>query len=222
MNRLPKIGADTSLAQRAYDVLREAILSNQFRPGQVLSEERLAAELAISRTPVRAALKRLAFEHLIILNPSKNIVVSEISRVEFRDVQEARLVLEPAAARQLADCATAEQIHGLWHIVGRQQMATENGDTEDMLRAEYLFHATVAGYMGNRWIAEMVDTLNLVNRRYLGLSRHLSSHWQQALQEHETVVTAIGRRDRTKAEERMHAHIGRTYDRLLQRHPTIQ
>lgn len=222
MSLLPKIGTDTSLAQRAYDVLREAILSNQFRPGQTLSEESLAAELAISRTPVRSALKRLEFEHLVVLNPSKNIVVSEISRGELQNIQAARMALEPAAVRQLAGRVTAEQISELWGIISRQQLAVENDGAAEILRAEYAFHTTAADFAGNRWISEMVNTLNLVNRRYLGLSHHLAAHWREALQEHEAVAAAVERRDADAAENRMRAHIGRTADRLLQRHLPIR
>lgn len=209
MGVLPRIGADASLAQRAYEVLREAILSNQFRPGQILSGENLAAELAISRTPVRAALKRLAFEHLVILNPSKNIVVSDISRADLQDITAARIALEPAA-RLLAGRMTSAQDRALQKEIARQLAAVNGSDADALIRSEYAFHTMMARFAGNRWIAEMVDTVNLANRRYLSLSENRNRHWEEAVREHRKILQAVEDRDAAEAGKRMQAHIGRT------------
>lgn len=184
MRVLPRIGAEVSLTQRANEVLREAILSNAFRPGQVLSEETLAAELAISRTPVRAALKRLEFEHMVVLNPSKNIVVADISRSDLRDVTTAR-----------------------------QALADE--DIAGRLRLDYAFHMHIARFAGNRWIAEMVDTVNLAGRRYMGLSEHAARHWEAMVREHMEIVDLIEQKKSNMAAERMRHHIGQLTAWLL-------
>lgn len=68
---LPKIGEKLSLSDKAYKVIKEAILNNDLKPREILSEEALATKLGISRTPLRTALKRLEFEKLVNVNSTK-------------------------------------------------------------------------------------------------------------------------------------------------------
>ena len=69
---LKKIGNKKSLSERAYEILKQAIVTGEFRQGQLLTEEQLAQELAISRTPVRSAVKQLEYEGLVEVNTSRN------------------------------------------------------------------------------------------------------------------------------------------------------
>ena len=215
MGVLPRIGAEVSLTQRAYEVLREAILSNAFRPGQILSEETLAAELAISRTPVRAALKQLEFEHMVVLNPSKNIVVSDISRSDLRDVTTARQALEPVAVKLLATHIGTDQLCQLRDQIGLQRQALADEDIAALIRLDYAFHMHIARFAGNRWIAEMVDTVNLASRRYMGLSEHAARHWEATVREHTEIVDLIEQKKSNMAAERMRHHIGQLTAWLL-------
>ena len=73
---LKQIGNKKSLSQRAYEILKEAIVTGEFLQGQILTEEQLAQELAISRTPVRSAVKQLEYEGLLEINSSRSIVVA--------------------------------------------------------------------------------------------------------------------------------------------------
>ena len=79
MKTLGAIKRNPTLADRAYEIIKEAIIANELKPGQVLTEEGLAEKLQISRTPIKSALLRLVYEEIAEYNGSKNVVVSDIT-----------------------------------------------------------------------------------------------------------------------------------------------
>ena len=212
---LPKIGSKTSLAQKAYEVIREAIIMNRFKPGDILSEERLAEELAISRTPVRSALKRLAFEHLIILNPSKNIVVSNVSHNDIKDISFVRMALEGSAVSILANTITEHQLNELKKIVSLQKEAVETNDYELFIKMEYDFHVLIANFTNNKWILEMVTNVNTIIQRYLILSGSLKKYAKVAITEHEKIMNELKNGNSMEAEKNMRDHINNVNNRML-------
>ena len=82
-----------SLADQVYERLEYGILTGEYQPGEILSEKRLAAELGVSRTPIREAMTRLIYEKLINETPSGN-EVRGISKSDVEDIFEVRKHLE--------------------------------------------------------------------------------------------------------------------------------
>lgn len=207
MSVLPQIGNKVSLAQRAYEIIRDAIITNKFKPGQMLIEENLARELAISRTPVRSALKMLAREHLIITNSSRNVIVAEVTRKDIKDVMDVRKPLESLAAGIAASKMNPAGIMQLEAIVESQMGAMSQNDTYGFIHNEYRFHTFIGNCTGNPWLCEMIEDMNTVVRRHLILSSNLESVWEKVPEEHGRIIEAIELCDAARAEMLMTGHI---------------
>ena len=92
-------------AQRAYAYVKQRLLDGRFPGGMLLSENALAQELEISRTPIRQAFGQLEAEGLVELYPRRGALVVPISASEADDVREARELIEPFCARRAAEAA---------------------------------------------------------------------------------------------------------------------
>src|SRR3954447_1524258 len=117
------LGEKTSVS--AAGVLREAIISGDLAPGQVLGEEQLGRQLGISRTPVREALVLLRSEGLVDTPPNRPAIVRNFDRDDLHEIYSIRAVLEGYAARLAAerltdqDLATLERTCERYHELGR-------------------------------------------------------------------------------------------------------
>ena len=87
-------GDNVSLREAVYQTLRRAILTNLLKPGERLMELKLAAELGVSRTPVREALRQLELEGLVSIVPNKGAYVIGITEKDMKDIYAARSLLE--------------------------------------------------------------------------------------------------------------------------------
>lgn len=215
MAKLPKIGSDLSLSERAYRVIKASILNNRLKPREILSEEMLAKQLGISRTPVREALKKLAFERLVILNPGKNAVVADISEEDMRNVFIIRIALEPVAARLAAENITWKQINKLEEMLKGQDEALQSEDYELYLQKDYEFHTSVARYTNNEQLYDIIVSISTQVQRFLILSQTLQKSSPDALKEHKEVLIAIKNHDPKEAEEMMKRHVNNVAARIL-------
>jgi DNA-binding GntR family transcriptional regulator len=213
--KLPKIGSDLSLSERAYRVIKDSILNNRLKPREILSEEMLAKQLGISRTPVREALKKLAFERLVMLNPGKNAVVADISEEDMRNVFTIRVALEPVAARLAAENITGKQINKLEEMLRGQEEALESEDYELYLQKDYEFHTSMARYTNNEQLYDIIVSISTQVQRFLILSQTLQKSSPDALKEHKEVLMAIKNRNPAEAEEMMRRHVNNVTTRIL-------
>lgn len=215
MSILPKIGTKVSLTQKAYDAIREAIMTNRFKPGELLIEEKLAEQLAISRTPLRSALKMLSYEHLVTINSSRNVMVSNIAERDIEEITVVRESLEVTAVRQLCSNITKEEIEELDKILKAQLQACNDKNYELFIELEYKFHVSIAEFTKNKWIHEMVKTINTIIQRYLVLSGSLNKYSEVAAKEHKEILEAIKNGEYEKASDSMKYHIVNVSKRML-------
>lgn len=204
---LPKIGNDVSLSEKAYLVIKNAILNNKLKPREILSEEALAAELGISRTPLRSALKKLSFEGLVVINPGRNAVVADLSFEDVKKVFTVRIALEPLAAKAAATSIKQDELMDLQEILEIQEEATRMDDYDLFLQKDYEFHTAVAKYSDNDLLANIIQTINVHVHRFLILSESLQTSAQEAIREHEEVLAAIKNGDGATAEIKMKQHV---------------
>ena len=127
MGKLGVVKKSKSLSDKAYDIIKEAIISNKLKPGEILAEEKLAEELQISRTPIKAALLKLVCEEIAEINQSKNVVVSDINQKEIEDITLVRESLESLAVLLLKDNITKSQIQEIKSKYVQQLHMVEDG-----------------------------------------------------------------------------------------------
>ena len=205
---LPKIGNKQSLSNQAYHVIKNAILENRIKPKDVLSEESLAADLGISRTPLRAALKRLEFEHLIYINSSRQAVVAEVNVEDAADAYALRVAVEPFIARMLATRGLAKKsLKKLEENLRRQEQTLEANNFVDAMVSGLDFDLLLAEATDNTFFIEVMGRIADYMQRVLTLSKTQVHDAPLAVEEHRQMLNALKAGDGDEAERLSRLHL---------------
>lgn len=194
------------MATSAYDEIREAILSGQFPAGHLLGENALAVEFGISRTPVREALHRLEIEQLIE-RAARGMRVRASSPEEILDIYDVRITLEGAAAKQSALRAT--ELDRMRLQSAQAAMRRTGEDPAARAAVNRTFHEAMWQASHSATLVDLLQRLNVHLVRYPTTTLSSDERWEQALDEHDAILEAIGSHDaetaRRLAEEHMTA-----------------
>jgi DNA-binding GntR family transcriptional regulator len=197
----------TSLCQQAVDLLRKRIFSHDLLPGQRLDEAALAADLGISRTPLREALKILSAEGLVHIKPRRGCFVAELSQDDLEEIFPIMAMLEGRVAFEAALKAGPDTLKRLDALHEKLEKHAAARDVDRYYEVNYVFHDALQELAGNRWLQHMIGDL----RKLLRLSRHrslrLEGRQQESLAEHRALMAALHRRDAEAAEEVMKNHL---------------
>lgn len=202
--------AMSGATERAYEIIRDAIISGEYAEGRRLREEDLAARTSVSRTPVREAIRRLASEGFLAVQPRSGAVVTRWTAEEVRDLFGLRAALESYAAGLAATRAREEDIAELDAMCDEMDdLAAEHGEgfLERFSRANTAFHARLLQLSGNRrleLIAASLLDLGLIMKTYKRFSR---ARIVRSCADHRDIVAALRRGDVTWSEAIMRAHI---------------
>lgn len=207
---MEKLKASGSLSDQAYNILKSDIINNKISPLEILVEEQVADQLGISRTPVRTAIKRLAYEGLVNIE-SKVTRVSKVSFKEAQDYQILRESLEPLAANLACIQMEPEKLKQLKDIYQRQQECIENYDWFIKLDTE--FHCKISEFSNNNKLLEFITSLRNQLQRYLILTKPTNAI--DALKEHQEILEALELRDPIKTRGKMEIHIKKVSQRFL-------
>ncbi len=197
------------LRDNVYDALRSAILTCELPPGQELREQDLAAQYAVSRSPVRDALLRLEGERLVTVLPRQGYRVNAVSAADARDIFGLRLVIEPACAAAAASSAdntrTLDTFRGF------------TGNASDFIDYNRDFHAALAILSGNARMAAVARDLVDQSDRLVRVSLLVLGDRQRdrLVAEHETIIDAIQAGDATRAETAARDHVADARTRVL-------
>lgn len=145
-----------SMVEQTRGILRERIRSGELPPGTRLRQERLAEELGISRTPLREALRLLAADGLVELQVNRGAVVSTLSHADRVAFWEARLALEPGAARLAAERRDPDAIAAMQATIAAQRAAAT--ETQGFA-ANRAFHLALVGAAGNPHLTRFAEAL---------------------------------------------------------------
>lgn len=214
MAALKQIGNKMSLSDRAYEEIKQAIINGDIRQGEILTEEQLSADLGISRTPVRSAIKKLEFDDLVSINSSRNVVVVEITEKDKTDAFYARKLIEVEEAGILAEKITDEQYRALVDILEKQKQSYKQKSYSEFLDCEYEFHVKISEFCDNSWYYKIIKNIALLQRRILILSGHLEQDLGGAIQEHEKIINTFHAHDKEAARQAMEEHIVEVSKRL--------
>ena len=192
------------MATSAYDRIRAAIVDGSIVPGEVLSENQLAADFGTSRTPVREALHRLEIEALVERLP-RGVRVRETSPEEIIDIYDVRITLEGAAARAAAERATELDRRRL--RAAQEAMIAVGGDERERAAANRQFHEAIWAASHSPTLVDLLHRLNVHLVRYPTTTLEGDDRWQAALAEHEELLDAIEARDPARAREIAESHM---------------
>lgn len=213
-----------TVAQDVYRHLRARLLAGELPGGSRLREQEVATELAVSRTPVREAIRQLAQEGLVTLETNRGVRVHEPDLAEATATYEVRERLEAMAAR-LAAVNADDRAESLLEENLAAMLEVDTDDYAGHIEADNEFHRSIAGLSGNPVLVEMIERLNTRVNRVKVLTRHANSS-ELAHGQHRAIVDAIVGHDPELAEQRMAEHIRTNLSVVRQRfdasyqHPT--
>jgi DNA-binding GntR family transcriptional regulator len=194
----------------AYAALRAAILSFELAPGEKLSERGLEAVAGGSRTPVRAALMRLAADGLV-QRAGRGWQVAPIDLTEVRAVMEYREALETAAVRLAIERASADELDVLRGLAATHAEADDEAGVQEGTD----FHVALASLSRNPFLAEGMSQVLTRLLRVRWLSMRTPGSREQARAQHLEIVDAVAAHDTERAVTLVTAHSHGTRDRLI-------
>lgn len=208
-----------NLADSLYDLLWRRIVNLEFGPGTRLSDEVLAREMGVSRTPVREALYRLSQVGLITVNARRGFFVATLTRRDVGELYDLRTGLEEFAIRLATPLLTPED---LAPHVARQQAVLERGAAADpgaikeFVDSDLLLHDLIVRRTGN---GRMREVLSDIKGRLSLAHFHLAqvpAYTRRAVEEHTEILRALAAGDADAAVAAMHAHLQAVKSRVLE------
>ena len=216
MSKLKRIGNQMVLGEQTYNMLKEAIISGEFPPGEWLSEDQMTDSLGVSRTPVREAFKQLHSEGLIELFPRKGAHVIELSKKDIDHLFEARVALETYYFTKAAKNIGKDEIHH-YKILFRDAEKNVTEAINDIERielkwAEYLkvdrsFHNQLVKACQNPfWYQLYVNIRNRMQVLFYKME-HMPEQAQFFSAQHEAILDAMIDGQYRKAKKNLKEHI---------------
>jgi DNA-binding GntR family transcriptional regulator len=208
--------ARSRLVDEVAEVLRERIYAGHYAAGAPLRQEHLAAELQVSRTPLREALRLLEREGLVRSEPGRGVRVISIDLASLLDAYAAREMLDGLAARLAAGRAGEADIADLRANIAGQRAALEASDSAAYTEANVAFHSAILDVAGNDFIAGQVTLIPITAQVFTPAVQLTADRAWEAVSEHERIADAIASGDADAAEREARSHIRRTIDLLRQ------
>jgi DNA-binding GntR family transcriptional regulator len=203
-----------SVVDRVYAVLRRRILDGELARGTRLRQEALAAELGVSRTPLREALRRLAAEGLVAFHPNRGAQVVDMTAEDVRRAYEARIVVEPGAARLAASRRPAAGLRAMREAIDAERRSVDRAGAYNASRA---FHLALVRASENEHLMRMAEALWVPGIAQGIFERQAADAdlVSTDLAEHERIVRAVESGDGELAEALARRHIAGAHARIL-------
>jgi DNA-binding GntR family transcriptional regulator len=155
-----------TLAEKAYELIEEMIVTLKLSPGAVFSEADLSRQLNIGRTPIREALQRLSGERLVIALPRRGMMVTEINIANQLALLETRRELDKLIATRAARRATPEQREILKELANFMQQAADESNLAEFMRVDHEFDQVVEVACRNPFAVQANASLHAHSRRF--------------------------------------------------------
>lgn len=190
------------------DRLRRAVLSGQMAPGSRLLQAAVAAEMHTSTTPVREAMRELAGEGLLDLDPHRGVVVHQPSVGELQEIYQIRSLLEPVAIAGTVERITPDQLAMAEQILDLMERQTDVAEWA-LLNATY--HSALAEGSALPILTSILEKLRYLSTLYVAsfVDRH-PDRIRKANEEHRALLEACKARDIALAQELEVAHLQHT------------
>lgn len=176
-------------AAAAHAHIRAEIVEGRLSPGTMLSENELAASLAMSRTPVRAALARLQEEGWVTIYPQRGALVRQLTPQEIAESAQVRCALETAGVQYAAIGQRQALARPLGDSLARQESALSGGDFGAFTELAQEFHRAFAALGGNELMIAMYDRIQ--DRQHLSIVRsapHITARPSAIVDEHRLLL----------------------------------
>ena len=200
-------------SERLYRSLKQDITTCVLLPGTPFSEAELCRRYRSSRTPVREACRRLEREGFIKIVPFRGYFVSSLTLVQFHNLHEVQLIVDPAAAGLAAMRATPAQLRTMEQCAQYQYRVGVRTSYYTFLQRNFRLHVSIAEASQNADLVNMVTGIQTHLMRFFYLIIAMDAYGTELVQEHKKIVAAIRARDPLQAQHYSAEHIRKTIRR---------
>ncbi|RYH12012.1 GntR family transcriptional regulator [Tropicimonas sp. IMCC6043] len=203
-----------SLHEEILTRLRDRIIEGDLAPGMRLNEGQIGAELGVSRTPLREAIKYLASEGLVELVPTRGAVVKKFSAKEVRDMLEVIRTLEQTAALRACEIASDDSIAAIRALHDEMQAAYERGDRMRYYKLNQEIHTRLVALAENGALSDVHTVLQTRLKRIRYVGHEGPEKWASAIGEHVEMIEALEARDAARLSEVVGRHLTEAWERV--------
>lgn len=213
--RQRKVAFDRSASAQLYDFIRDAIVSMEYEPGQMIPEKTLAEQFGVSRTPVREALIKLSHIGFVEVRPQRGTYVSLLSMDKILSARFIREALELAVIEEAATLADGTLIEACTAIIEQQRVSAEQNDSLRFQKLDDAFHQTLANSIGHERVGLLIDSEKAHMDRVRNLSLHIRGQYRRVLDQHEAILQALKCHSPEQARKAMATHMQDVYKALM-------
>lgn len=204
------------LRDRAFALLRDAILAGRFQPGDPLREIPLAQELGVSQNTIREALIELQQAGLVTRTPNKNTTVTRLSPADIADRVTTRMMLEPLVCAAAASRMTESQFAGLRACLDRIAEAFRAGEPFETAQADLAFHRRIWELSQSSFLYQVLDQATLPLFAFVSLLRNRRRQTlEEILRPHKDIFRAMRARDGAELTRVIRANLRKSYQDVV-------
>jgi len=196
-----------SLTQRVYEDLRTAIITGKVTGGTRLVESTLAADMHVSRTPIREALHKLSLEGLLYSIPRAGYIVEEMSDYDIQDLFTTRMTIEQIAARFAIERITEGELQRLELNIKKTDEVLDMGLTDKMTDLDMEFHGIIYKATRSKTLYQICQTLSDHTLKYRIALIHIPEIAQKTRDGHYKIYEAILSKELSKVDEAIESHL---------------
>ncbi len=200
-----------------YNYIKRAIIAKQLMPNEQIVEQSLVEKLGVSRTPIRAALKKLSYEGMLEIKPNKGAFVVKPSYEEVRDVFESKFLIEIEVIKLACENITEDELKELDALQLKSNELYLKNDYGNFIDLNYHFHMVLARGSKNKVYEKQVSELmNLSNIQILLYDdfRKADIEGMSSIDEHQQIISALKNKNVDICVKSIYYHLQKTYEAL--------
>lgn len=196
-----------SIHKQTLDIIRQAVLDGEFKPGHVLTETELATQLGVSRAPIREALRILSTEGFVDTIPYRGSTVKLLSPKDIHELYSMRFTLETFALKQIIVQANPDHILRMRQLYEEMKQAGEDKDIKAVNTIDRKFHDELIVMSNHGLLHSTWQTVAMRVRQVMALRNRRNSDLTQIAQNHIPIINAIEAGDEENAILLLKQHI---------------
>jgi DNA-binding GntR family transcriptional regulator len=200
--------AGTSLADRAYNAIKDRLIMLVIRPGDPIDDDALAKDLGVGRTPVREALKRLEGDRLVVSYPRRGTFATGVDISDLAYISDIRVQLEPLAARRAAERTVRPTQAELEELAAHiEQLKVSEVDGTELMRWDLTVHRAIYQAAGNPHLEDVLIRYDNLATRIFCLFLERLPAVDGHVREHVELLRAIAAGDADRADDLAREHV---------------
>ena len=205
------------LRTQVFDLLRDAVISGKYQPGEALREISLARDLGVSQNTVREALLQLVQTGLVVRTPNKNTTVTRLSPSDIAERVSTRIMLEPVVCWIAAKRMTDADFEDLQQGLGRISAGIQANAPFETAQADLAFHRRIWALSDCRFLYQVLDEATQPLFAFVSLLRYRRTQTlTEVVLPHEEILNALRQHNKVKLERIIREHLMKSYREFIE------